>query len=154
MGFHLGIWPTEGGVRYFLTTLGLRSEAEAKTVAVAVRDEERQEHTVEVALQVLNELLIAAVTLLHQAHLITDTAWQAALLCPDGMIHDAASRMRCAFVQESCYQPSTTHMPRSCPAQAKGRRGCDWDTDRGLPSCRYAPSRDPQARSVYYSSLD
>ncbi len=68
MGFHPGIWPTEGGVRYFLTTLGLRSDAEAKTVSVAVRDEQGQEYTVEVAVQALNGLLVAAVTLLRQAH--------------------------------------------------------------------------------------
>lgn len=154
MGFHRGHWPTEGGVRYFLTTLGLRSDAEAKTVSVAVRDEQEQEYIIEVAIQALNDLLIAAVTLLRQAHLITDTAWQAALLCPDGMIHDAASRMRCAFVQESCYQPLTAHTPRSCPAKDRGRRGCDCDTDRCVQSCRYAPVRDPQARSVYYEGTN
>jgi hypothetical protein len=154
MGFHPGQWPTEGGVRYFLTTLGLHSDAEAKTVCVAVRDEQEPEHIVEVAVQALNGLLVAAVTLLRQAHLISDTAWQAALLCPDGMIHDAASRMRCAFVQESCYQPITAHTPRSCPAQARGRRGCDCETDRCTLSCQHAPSRDPQARSVYYEGTN
>ncbi len=154
MGFHPGHWPTEGGVRYFLTTLGLRSDADAKTVSVAVRDEQEQEHIVEIAIQSLNDLLIAAVAVLRQAHLISDAAWQAALLCPDGMIHDAASRMGCAFVQESCYQPSTAHTPRSCPAKAKDRRGCDCETDRCTQSCRHAPSRDPQARTVYYEGTN
>ena len=154
MGFHPGIWPTEGGVRYFLTTLGLRSDTEGKTVSVAVRDEEGREYTVELAVQALNDLLVAAVTLLRQAHLISDAAWQAALLCPDGMLHDAASRMRCAFVQESCYQPFHAHTPRLCPAKDKGRRGCDCDTDRCTPSCQHAPSRDPQARTVYYEGTN
>lgn len=154
MGFQPGLWPTEGGVRYFLTTLGLHSATEAKTVSVAVRDEEGQECIVDVALQALNDLLIAAVTLLRQAHLISDAAWQAALLCPDGMLHDAASRMRCAFVQESCYQPRSAHAPRPCPAKEKGHRGCDCDTDRCLLSCRHAPLRDPQARSVYYEGTN
>lgn len=154
MGFHPGHWPTEGGVRYFLTTLGLRSDAEAQFVSVVVRDEQEPEHRVEVAIQALNDLLVAAVTLLRQAQIISDTAWQAALLCPDGMIHDAASRMRCAFVQESCYQPLTAHTPRSCPAKGKGRRGCDCDTDRCIQSCQHAPSRDPQARSVYYEGTN
>jgi hypothetical protein len=154
MGFHPADWPTEGGVRYFLTTLGLRSDAEGETVSVAVRDEEEPEYTIEVAVQALNGLLVAAVTLLRQAHLFSDAAWQAALLCPDGMIHDAASRMRCAFIQESCYQPTTAHTPRPCPAKAKGRRGCDCETDRCTLSCRHAPLRDPQARSVYYEGTN
>lgn len=154
MGFQAGIWPTEGGVRYFLTTLGLCSDAQAQTITVAVRDEEEQEHTVEVALQALNDLLVAAVTLLRQAHLISDTAWQAALLCPDGMLHDAASRMRCACVQESCYQPHCAYTPRPCPAKENGQRGCDCDTDRCVQCCRYAPLRDPQARSVYYAGTN
>jgi len=154
MGFHFGQWPTEGGVRYFLTTLGQRSDAEARTVSIAVQDEQGQEHMVEVAVQSLNDLLVAAVTLLRQAHLISEAAWQAALLCPDGMIHDAASRMRCASVQQSCYQPLTTHPSRSCPAKAKGQRGCHCDSVRCTLSCQHAPSRDPQARSVYYEGTN
>jgi hypothetical protein len=39
-GFHNGDWPTEGGVRYFLTTLGRRSDIHAETVSVEVREEE------------------------------------------------------------------------------------------------------------------
>jgi hypothetical protein len=36
----------------------------------------------------------------------------------DGMLHEARSRMRCAQVSESCYQPA----PRPCPAQEKDKR--------------------------------
>lgn len=154
-GFHNGDWPTEGGVRYFLTTLGRRSDIHAETVSVEVREEGGgEERTVEVAVQSLNYLLAGAVTLLREAHLIPDSAWQAALLCPDGMIHDAASRMHCAFVQEGCYQPTSAQTPRSCPAKGKDRRGCDCDTDRCTQLCRYAPVRDPQARSVYYEGTN
>lgn len=64
------------------------------------------------------------------------------------MIHDAASRQRCTTVQESCYQPA----PRPCPArEEKGRRGCDCATPACATRCRHAPSRDPEARYVWYT---
>jgi len=59
--------------------------------------------------------------------------------------------MHCAFVQESCYQPTSLQAPRPCPAKQKGARGCDCDTLHCHQACRHAPSRDPQARSVYYA---
>ena len=149
-GFQNGAFPTEGGVRYFLTTLGRNSEAHGETVSVPV-DEAR---TVDIAVQYLNYLLAAAVALLREAQLISPQAWQNALLCPDGMIHDAASRMRCAFVQDSCYQPTSSAEPRPCPAQEKGKKGCPCDTLRCVQSCRHAPVRDAQARAVYYAGTN
>jgi hypothetical protein len=149
-GFQNGDFPTEGGVRYFLTTLGENSAAHGETVAVAV-DETR---SVDIAVQHLNYLLAAAVSLLREAHLITPQAWQAALLCPDGQIHDAASRMRCVFVQQGCYQPTSSQKPRPCPAKDKDKRGCDCDTDACARVCRHAPIRDPQARSVTYAGTN
>lgn len=137
-------------MRHFLTTLGAHSDAHGQTVSVAV-DETR---TVHVAIQHLNYLLAGAVRLLHQAHLITPQAWQAALLCIDGQIHDAASRMRCAFVQAACYQPTSAQSPRSCPAKERDKRGCDCDTLACAQVCRHAPIRDPEARSVYYAATN
>ncbi len=67
------------------------------------------------------------------------------------MIHDAASQMRCASVQASCYQPTTLQTPRPCPAKEDGRRGCDCDTLACAEICRYATPRDAQARFVWYS---
>jgi hypothetical protein len=149
-GFLNGDFPTEGGVRYFLTTLGEHSDAHDERVSVAV-DETR---AVDIAIQYLNYLLAGAVHLLRDAHLITSQAWQAALLCPDGQIHDAASRMRCAFVRHGCHQPTSDQEPRSCLAREKHKRGCRCDTVACVQVCRHAPVRDPEARSVYYAGIN
>ncbi|NIV28840.1 MAG: hypothetical protein GWN58_04785 [Anaerolineae bacterium] len=146
-GFLTNDYPTEGGVRYFLTTIGHHSAAHDDTISVPVDDE----HAAEIAIQYLNHVVAGAAHLLHQAHLLSPQAWQQAQVCPDGMIHDAASAMRCTSVQDSCYQPLSTQAPRPCPAQDKGKRGCDCDTLRCVQACRYAPTRDPQARCVYYA---
>jgi hypothetical protein len=147
-GFLNGDFPTEGGVRYFLTTLGRHADTHEETIAVQVDDT----RTVDIAIQYLNYLLAGAVALLRDAALITPRTWHHALLCPDGMIHDAASRMRCAFVQETCYRPTSSDAPRPCPAQEKGKRGCACDTLHCVQACRYAPRRDPEARSIYYAA--
>jgi hypothetical protein len=149
-GYLNGDFPTEGGVRYFLTTIGTRSQAHGETVSVPLD----QERVVEIALQLLNHLLAGAVALLRAALLVPADSWHAALLGLDGLIHDAASRMQCAFVQESCYQPTSPQAPRPCPAKQKDARGCDCDTLHCRQACRHAPIRDPQARSVYYAGTN
>jgi hypothetical protein len=143
-GFRDGCFPTEGGHRYFLTALGRHSTTD-QTVTV---DEEQQ---IAVAVQRLNQLIAQSVTLIREAGLISDQAWQEALLCPDGMLHEAASRLRCTSVTESCYQLTSPAKPRPCPAKEKDRRGCDCDTAACAQICRHAPARDPEARFVYYS---
>ena len=65
----------------------------------------------------------------------------------DGMLHQARSRMRCSSVKASCYEPA----PRPCPAQAKGKRGCDCSDEACVATCRQATPRDPQARLIVYS---
>jgi hypothetical protein len=100
-----------------------------------------------VAVQGLNELIVQSVGLLQQAGVITEQAWQQALLCPDGQLHPAASRMKCASVRAECYQPR----PRRCAARQKGQRGCDCAEQECHPACRYATPRDRQARYVWYS---
>jgi hypothetical protein len=149
-GFLNGDFPTEGGVRHFLTTLGHNSDAHGETISVAV-DEER---AVDIAVQYLNYLLAGAAHLLRDAQLITPHAWQAALLCPDGQIHDAASRMRCAFVRDGCYKHTSAEEPRPCPAKERDKRGCDCDTLACARVCRHTPIRDPEARSVYYAGTN
>jgi len=149
-GFLNNDFPTEGGVRYFLTTLGSHADTHQDTVAVQVDDT----HTVDIAIHYLNYLLAGAVALLHDASLITPHTWQHALLCPDGMIHDAASRMCCAFVQDTCYRKTSHDAPRPCPAQEKGKQGCSCKTLRCVQVCRYAPVRDAQARAVYYAGTN
>jgi hypothetical protein len=143
-GFEDGIFPTEGGLRYWLTTIGQNSTSE-ETVFVD------EDGLIEVAIQCLNQLLAQSVALFVEMGLLSPEALKKALICPDGMIHDAASRLRCASVTDSCYQPTSPHHPRPCPAKEKERRGCDCDTTACTQACRYATPRDPQARFVYYS---
>lgn len=145
-GFQKGVYPTEGGVRYFLTTLGRNSDASHKTVSV-----EKGEEIVEIEIQKLNMLLVEAVGVLRQTPLLSPQAWEKALICPDGQIHDAASSLRCISVTEACYQPCTPENPRPCHAKEKERRGCDCDTLSCAQVCRQATVRDPQARFIWYT---
>lgn len=146
-GFEDGVYPTEGGLRHFLTALGSHSEVEGHIVVVD-RDGEKPS---EVATQYLNQLLVGAVVLIREAGLLSAEAWNQAQVCPDGMLLHAASRLRCASVQESCYQPTRSDNPRSCPAKEKERQGCDCDTLACVEACRYATPRDAEARFVWYT---
>jgi hypothetical protein len=146
-GFRNHDFPTEGGVRYFLTTIGNHCATHDDTLSVQVDEEQ----VVEIAIQYLNLLIVGAVQLIRQAQLLSPLAWQQAQVCPDGMIHNAASSMRCTSVQDSCYQATCVQNPRPCPAQSKGKRGCSCDTLHCVQACRHAPLRDPQARCVYYA---
>jgi hypothetical protein len=141
-GFQAGVFPTEGGLRHFLTTLGENSTAQGEVVAV-----EQGEKRIEVAVQLLNQLLAQSVALVRQSGVLSEQAWQQALLCPDGQIHAAAARLRCQHVTESCYLPG----PRPCPAKAAGLQGCDCDAPRCLQVCKRATPRDREARFVWYS---
>jgi len=143
-GFENGIFPTEGGLRYWLTTIGHNSTSE-ETVLVD------EDGLIEVAIQRLNHLLAQSVALFVHIGLLSPEALKKALICPDGMIHDAASRMRCSSVTDTCYQPTSPHNPRPCPAKEKKRQGCDCHTTACAQACRHATPRDPQARFVYYS---
>lgn len=146
-GFQSDDLPSEGGVRYFLTTIGLNAVAEEETVTVELDHGQANP----IAVHYFNQLLAASVALIREAGLVSPEAWEKALVCPDGMIHDAASQMRCAFVQDSCYQPVCAGERRPCAAQEKDKRGCDCDTLVCALSCRYAPVRDPEARCVVYA---
>jgi len=144
-GFENGIFPTEGGLRYWLTTLGGQSQ-NGDTVTVQVDEESLSE----IALEYLNDLITQSVALFLDAGFITAEAWEEALICPDGMIHDAASRLNCGCVTDTCYQPTSSDDPRPCPAKEKGLRGCDCDTIDCASVCRRATPRDPQARFIRY----
>jgi hypothetical protein len=138
-GFEDGRLPTEGGLRHWLTALGHHSQ-NGDTIVVDKAQE------IEVAVEFLNQLLVQSVGLFRDIGLISPEAWNQALICPDGMLHDAASRLRCSAVCETCYQPA----PRPCPAKEKGHRGCDCDTLACASSCRRASPRDPEARFIWY----
>ena len=79
-GFQDDVFPTEGGVRYFLTTLGRNSEAEGETIEVQLDEE-----TIQIARQQLNQLIKQSVDLIRDAGLLTPEAWKAALIGPDGL---------------------------------------------------------------------
>ncbi len=145
-GFRRGVYPTEGGVRYFLTTLGQNSDAEGQTVTV-----EQGETLIQVAVQKLNLLLVQAVGIMRQMPVLSPTVWEQALLCPDGQIHDAASNLRCISVTESCYQPVTPDHPRLCPAKAKERKGCECNDRACARVCQHATPRDQAARYIVYT---
>ncbi len=145
-GFRRGVYPTEGGIRYFLTTLGQNSAADGQTVTV-----EQGETLIQVAVQKLNLLLVQAIGVMRQVPVLSPSAWEQALLCPDGQIHDASSNLRCISVTESCYQPSTAENPRPCAAKEKERRGCDCTETACARICRYATPRDPEARYIVYT---
>jgi hypothetical protein len=142
-GFREGIFPSEGGLRHFLTTLGQNSLDQTHTVSVAQGNQ-----ITEVGLQPLNQLLSQSVALIRESGVLSELAWQQALICPDGQIHEAASRMRCSQVRASCYLPA----PRSCPAKAKDLRGCDCDTPRCALMCKRATPWDQAARFVWYTA--
>jgi hypothetical protein len=108
---------------------------------------EQGDRTVAVRVQQLNQLLSCSVHLLRKSGVLSQKAWQQALLCPDGQIHQAASRMRRQDVTESCYQAA----PRPCPAKAKDSQGCDCDTPRCAQVCRRATPQDGEARFVWYA---
>lgn len=151
MGFRDGVYPTEGGLRYFLTALGRpQPDLDLHIPLPAVGEAA----ATEVALHRINFLLAQAVLLLVTHGFITPKAWQQALLCPDGMIHPAASHMRCSTVTAACYQPTTPTAPRPCAAKAKERRGCDCQTTACQQVCRFAPPRDAQARCVWYAGAN
>jgi hypothetical protein len=145
-GFRDGVFPTEGGMRYFLTALGRNSDADGETVAV-----EQEDQVLQVAVQRLNQLLAQAAQLVRDADLLSPQVWQQALICPDGQLHDAASRMRCSAVTDTCYHPTSPNNPRPCPAQEKGLDGCDCDALRCLLICKRATPRDPEARFIWYA---
>lgn len=146
-GFHDRVYPSEGGMRYFLTTLGRNSQAHGEIITIT--DDEQQ--LVTVAVQRLNHLLAQSLSLIRQTDLLSPQAWSKALICPDGMLHPAASRLDCTTVSATCYQPTSPAKPHPCPTRDKERQGCDCATLACQAACRHAPPRDPEARFVWYS---
>jgi hypothetical protein len=144
-GFEDGVFPTEGGLRYWLTALGRHSQNRDTVTVTADED-----NLVEIAIEYLNDLIAQSVALFLDASFITPKAWKEALICPDGMLHDAASRLNCGCVTDTCYQPTSPDAPRPCLAKEKGLPGCDCDTVDCASLCRRATPRDPQARFIRY----
>lgn len=146
-GFEDDDFPTEGGLRYWLTTLGENAISD-ETVLL---DDKDAEEPVEVAVQLLNQIIAQSVLLLVENGFLSPEAWEEAFVCPDGMLHHAASRQRCSSVCETCYQPTSSNDPRPCPAQEKGRQGCNCDTFECAEACQYATPWDVEARFIWYT---
>jgi hypothetical protein len=142
-GFENGVFPTEGGVRHFLTALGEHSEGKTMTVD--------DEQTLQMGLQRLNDLIVQSVELLRTAGLLSPEAWSQALICPDGMLHAAASRLNCTAVTAACYQATSPAAPRGCAAKEKDHQGCACDTLACVSVCHQATPRDPDARCISYA---
>jgi hypothetical protein len=146
-GFEDDDFPTEGGVRYWLTTIG---ENAISDETVLLGDEDAEE-PIEVAVQLLNQIIAQSVMLLVENGFLSREAWKEAFVCPDGMLHHAASRKRCSAVDETCYQPTSPDDSRPCPAQEKDRQGCDCDTIACAEVCQYATPWDAEARFIWYT---
>ncbi len=148
-GFKDGVFPTEGGLRYWLMTLGEHSQK--KDTVTVVLEEDR---LIEIAIEHLNELIAQSVALLLENEVISPQAWEEALICPDGMIHDAASRLHCGAVTDTCYQPTSAAAPRPCPPKEQGLPGCSCDSVACASVCRRATPRDPEARFIRYQGTN
>ena len=116
------VFPSESGLRYFEGQLTPELQQEINALQIDV---------------------------LYQASLLPTKpeSKEKATLSFDGMLHEARSRMRCSSVKAGCYEPA----PRPCPAQEKGKRGCDCNFEDCAAICRYATPRDPEARFIVYS---
>jgi len=99
-GFRNGVYPTEGGLRYFLTTLGRQSEASGEQVMV-----ELEGNKMAVAVQQLNQLLVQAVELVRQAGLLSSVAWEQGLVCPDGRELRRSRNLRSMTPPRGCTAP-------------------------------------------------
>jgi hypothetical protein len=159
-GFFKGIYPTEGGLRYFETMLGSRKES-PDSVGIPSGDGQPTDSEypdtisrkrIGVHRRVLrtldgNDLIALTVELAHTIGIISQQAIQHGIFSIDGMLHDAASRMRCSSVDDACYQSA----PRKCRAkEEKERRGCDCTETPCAQVCKHATSRDPKARFIVY----
>ncbi len=159
-GFRNGVFPTEGGMRYFLTRLGSQSEASGEQVMV-----ELEGNKVAVAVQQLNQLLVQAVELVRQAGLLSPAAWEQALVCPDGRELRRSRNLRsmtplrgCAVSR--CTRAVTSRVPQTSrgAAQPKPKTGgaapvIPWPVPRfaGMPppaTHRHASSSIPVPTSL------
>lgn len=146
LGFADEVYPTEGGCRHFLTALGQHSPDADPAVHLPAYGESA---ALDIAQQRLNGLLVQAAELLQAHGFLSPESWDQALVCPDGMLHPAASHMRCTAITATCYQPA----PRPCPArELKHRQGCSCDTRACTQICQHAPSRDADARYIWYTA--
>jgi hypothetical protein len=122
-GFEPGAWPSESGLRYFVTTIGRKY---------------------------LGDLIKQSMELVVASGVVPSEVLEHAVVAFDGQLLDAASRLRCHQVQPSCYEPTSPECPRTCPAKAEGKEGCDCDSTDCRLACKRATPWDPEARYVFH----
>ncbi len=93
LGFEEQGFPTEGGLRYWLITVGENAISDETIVLGQEADE-----LVEVAIQLLNQLIAQSVWLMVNSGFFSQEAWEETFVCPDGMLHHAASASSCSTV--------------------------------------------------------
>ena len=97
------------------------------------------------------ELLCAAGLLPQQATDPHCPASSGIAVAADGMLHQAHASMRCGQVTDTCYQETSAHAPRPCPALEKGFDGCTCTEEICAQRCRLTTPRDPEARLIHYT---
>jgi len=119
-GFADGVYPTEGGLRYWESRLGSQSG---------------------------DPLIKQTMDLAHNLGCLSPEALARGIFSVDGMLHDALSRLRCRSVTDSCYEPAPRPCPAK---EEKKHKGCDCTSPACTQVCQYATPRDPQAHYVVY----
>jgi hypothetical protein len=107
-GFEDGVYPTEGGMRHWLTTIS--------DEIILLRDEE--ENPIAVAVQFLNQLIAQSVDLLVENGFLSQEAWKEAFVCPDGML----TTPLLACVAPLFVLPATSLLPPTTPAPVRLRK--------------------------------
>jgi hypothetical protein len=97
------------------------------------------------------ELLCAAGLLPEQATYPHSPSHRGLAMAGDGMLHEAHTSMRCGQVTDTCYQETTVHKPRPCPAQEKGFDGCTCTAEICAQRCCFTTPRDSEARLIHYA---
>lgn len=127
-GLYEGDTPSASGLRYFFHTVGP---------------------------EVFEELCSLFIDMLRQGNLLPerstfpgDPQKRGVSVSHDIMLHQAHARMRCGQVTDTCYQP----VPRPCPAQAEGWKGCDCTDPLCAESCRWTTPEDREARLIHYAA--
>ena len=126
-GFCDGETPSASGLRYFQNAVGQDTFQDLPERSI--------------------DLLRGAGLAPERSTFPTDPPGRGVTISHDGMLHQARSRMRCARVCDTCYQPA----PRPCPARDTEGNGCACDTSACAHHCRLATPRDPDARLIHYS---
>ncbi len=130
-GFEKEACPTKGGLCHFLIALASHSDSAGDTVRIELEGVP----AVQVAVQYPNQLLAGAVHLICEANLLSLEAWTQALICPDGMLHDAASRLPPRDAEARFVYYSGSNRPRNSPNRPQDESKTKKRCGRKCPGC-------------------